>query len=201
MDAGRRATASGREIRNAPSAATPHLDAVVDRLAERVGGLIRFWGFGPHAGRVWALLYLSPRPLPAPELGARLGLSAGTVSQTLALLERWGVVRRFRAPGRKLLLCAGTADVWGSVMRVLGERETSLVRETSRLLERLLADVERARTAGEDASRAAYVEARLRALLRLSRAAETMMAALLVAGTLDLAPLRRLMRLVPQRKE
>jgi DNA-binding transcriptional regulator GbsR (MarR family) len=189
---GRRAAAAG--------AATLLLDGVVDRLAERVGELIRFWGFGPHAGRVWALLYLSPRPIPAPEIGARLRLSAGSVSQTLSLLERWGVVRRFRAPGRKLLLCAGTADVWGSVMRVLGERESGLVRETSLLLERLVADVGRARAAGEDAAQAAHVEARLRALLRLSRAAETMIAALLAAGTLDLAPLRRLMRLLPQGK-
>jgi DNA-binding transcriptional regulator GbsR (MarR family) len=200
-ETGRRAPGNGRgTFRAPPAAGTPRLDEVVDRLTERVGALIRFWGFGPHAGRVWALLYLSPRPLPAPEIGARLGLSAGTVSQTLSLLERWGVVRRFRAPGRKLLLCAGTADVWGSVMRVLGERETSLVRETTALLERLMLDVGRARAAGEDAMQAAHVEARLRGLLRLSRAAETMMAALLAAGTLDLGPLRRLMRLLPQGK-
>ncbi len=178
---------------------TSLLDGVVDRLADRIGVLIRFWGFGPHAGRVWALLYLSPRPLAATDIAARLRLSAGSVSQTLSLLERWGVVRRFRAPGRKLLLCAGTADVWSSVMRVLGEREAQMVRETTALLEELLGEAERARRAGENAAEAAHVEGRLRSLLRLSRAADAMMSALLAAGTLDLNPLRRLMRLVPGR--
>ena len=177
------------------------LDRVTDRLSERVGELIRFWGFGPHAGRVWTLLHLSPRPLPAPEIGARLGLSAGSASQTLSLLERWGVVRRYRAPGRKLLLCAETLDVWGSVMRVLGEREARMVREISALLEELLGEVAAARVEGADAARADHVEGRLRALLRLSRAAEAMLGALLAAGMLDLSPLRRLMRLLPRGKE
>jgi DNA-binding transcriptional regulator GbsR (MarR family) len=176
---------------------TARLDVVVDRLADRVGAMIRFWGFGPHAGRVWALLYLSPRPLAATDIAARLRLSAGSVSQTLSLLEHWGAVRRFRAPGRKLLLCAGTADVWSSVMRVLGEREAGMVRETTALLEELLGEAERARREGADAAESAHVESRLRGLLRLSRAAGAMMSALLAAGTLDLNPLRRLMRLVP----
>jgi HTH-type transcriptional regulator, glycine betaine synthesis regulator len=199
---GRESGSGGGARRGATaSGAALALDAVVDRLAERVGELIRFWGFGPHAGRVWTVLYLSPRPLAAPELAARLGLSAGSVSQTLSLLERWGVVRRYRAPGRKLLLCAGTGDVWRSVMRVLGEREARMVREASALFAELLAEVGRARAAGADPVRAGHVEVRLRAMLRLSRAAEAMLAALLAAGTLDLSPLRRLMRLVPHGKE
>jgi hypothetical protein len=53
---------------------------------------------------------------------------------------------------------------------------------------------------GEDAALATHVEVWRRALLRLSRAAETMIAALPASGTPDPAPPRRLMRLRPQGK-
>src|SRR5512147_2865907 len=97
-----RAASKPRPTAPAPSAAArpPAGDALLDdvesRLAAALGELIKFWGFGPHAGRVWAVLYLSPRPLSAPELAAGLHMSAGLLSQTLTLLERWGVVTRFR---------------------------------------------------------------------------------------------------------
>jgi DNA-binding transcriptional regulator GbsR (MarR family) len=175
------------------------LDALEDRLCDAMGGIIRFWGFGPHAGRVWALLYLDPRPLSAPEIARRLHLSAGSVSQTLTLLQRWGVVRRFRAPGRKLLLHTGTHDVWTSVARVLGEREAKMVRDLVDLLRDLLARTAAARAAGAAPERAAHVELRLRSLLRLARVAAGILEAMLAAGTLDLGPLRRVMRLATRR--
>jgi DNA-binding transcriptional regulator GbsR (MarR family) len=123
-------------------------------------------------------------------------MSAGSVSQTLRLLQRWGVVRRFRAPGRKLLLHTGTADVWTSVARVLGEREAKMVRDLAELLRDLAELVARARAAGADRDRVEHVDRRLRALGRLSRAALATLEAILAAGTLDLGPLRRVMRLV-----
>ena len=51
-----------------------------------------FWGFKHNMGRIWATLYLSERPLTARELKEGLGISVGSVSMTLAELERWGVV-------------------------------------------------------------------------------------------------------------
>lgn len=171
------------------------LDDLESRLAARIGELIQFWGFGPHAGRVWTVLYLSVKPLAASDIAARLRMSAGSVSQTLNLLGRWGVIQRFRAPGRRLLLHTDNDDVWTGVARVLGERELGLVRTTSGLLAGLVADVGRARAAGASEERVAHVERRLRSLLRLTRAAEAMLEALLAAATLDLGRLRALMRL------
>jgi DNA-binding transcriptional regulator GbsR (MarR family) len=177
------------------------LDRVEDRLCATVGDLIRFWGFGPRSGRVWALLYLSPGPLSAPEIGRRLRMSAGSVSQTLRLLQRWGVVRRFRTPGRKLVLNAGTANVWTSVTRVLDEREARMVRDAATLLTELLEATPRARAAGADPVRVEHVERRLRALRRLTRVGRAILEAILAAGTLDLGPLRRVMRLAVGRRE
>jgi len=171
------------------------LDDIEDRLCAIVGDFIRFWGFGPHSGRVWALLYLNPRPLSAPEIGRRLRMSAGSVSQTLRLLQRWGVVRRFRVPGRKLVLNMGTADVWTSVSRVLGEREARMVRDAAAVVRELIETLPAARAGGADPTRVAHVERRLRALGRLTRTARAILDAILAAGKLDVGPLRRMMRL------
>jgi DNA-binding transcriptional regulator GbsR (MarR family) len=177
------------------------LDDVEARLAAAIGGLIRFWGFGPHAGRVWTVLYLAARPLSAPELAARLHMSAGLLSQTLTLLERWGVVTRFRAPGRKLLLHAGAEDVWGTVTRVLARRELGMVRDLVTLTGSAAETARHARAAGADPGRAEHVERRVLALRRLARVGETLLTVLLGAGTLDLGRLRGAMRLVSRARE
>jgi DNA-binding transcriptional regulator GbsR (MarR family) len=174
------------------------LDEVEARIAACLGGLIRFWGFGPHAGRVWTVLYLSPRPLSAPELATRLRMSAGLLSQTLTLLERWGVVTRFRAPGRRLLLHAGTEDVWSIVTRVLSSRELGMVRDLVALAGTAAETARRARTTGADARRAEHVERRVLALRRLARVGETLLTVLLGVGKLDRGRLRGAMRLVSQ---
>ena len=197
---GRGATAGAPVMPAPPPAARGDalLDEVEARLAASLGGLIRFWGFGPHAGRVWTVLYLSARPLSAPELAARLRMSAGLLSQTLTLLERWGVVTRFRAPGRKLLLHAGAEDVWSTVTRVLSSRELSLVRDLVALTGTAAETARRARATGADARRAEHVERRVLALRRLARVGEALLTVLLSAGTLDLGRLRGAMQLVGQ---
>jgi DNA-binding transcriptional regulator GbsR (MarR family) len=182
----------------APARGDALLDDVEARVAEGIGGLIRFWGFGAHAGRVWAVLYLSSRPLSAPELATRLRMSAGLLSQTLTLLERWGVVTRFRAPGRKLLLHAGADDVWSTVTRVLSSRELGMVRELVTLTGNAADTARQARATGADPRRAEHVEHRVLALRRLARVGEALLTVLLAAGTLDLGRLRGAMKLVSQ---
>jgi DNA-binding transcriptional regulator GbsR (MarR family) len=174
------------------------LDDVEAHVAACLGGMIRFWGFGPHAGRVWTVLYLSPRPLSAPELATRLRMSAGLLSQTLILLERWGVVTRFRAPGRKLLLHAGAEDVWSTVTRVLSSRELGMVRELVALTGGAAETARRARATGADAPRAEHIERRVLALRRLARVGEALLTVLVAAGTLDVGRLRGAMQLVRQ---
>ena len=56
--------------------------------ADAVGALMELWGFRRQLGRAWAVLFLSDRPLAAPELCARLEISTGLLSMTLAELRR-----------------------------------------------------------------------------------------------------------------
>ncbi len=168
--------------RTRATVATPTLDGIEDRVGRHIAALIDFWGFGRHAGRVWTLLYLRPEPLAAPTIAVRLGMSAGSLSQTLRLLERWGAIRRQRVGHR--LLHAQNDDVWGSVVGVLNQREGRMVRETTALLGQSLKEIDAA--AHEAPERAAHMRLRLRALQRLSRAAEVLLGAIAAARALDL---------------
>ena len=67
---------------------------------DAVGNVIEFWGFKRNQGRVWAFLYLRGEAFSASAIEKQLELSKGGVSMLLRDLERWGVVRRVRAPGQ-----------------------------------------------------------------------------------------------------
>jgi HTH-type transcriptional regulator, glycine betaine synthesis regulator len=68
-------------------------------VADAVGELMELWGFRRQLGRIWAVLFLSERPLAAPDLCDRLRISTGLLSMSLAELRRWGVVRSAPVPG------------------------------------------------------------------------------------------------------
>ena len=82
-----------------------------------------FWGFRKNLGRIWSLLYLSPAPLTATELCEHLKLSTGSVSMALTELQRWGAVHKRFIVGDRRDHYEAEADIWGTVSRVMQQRE------------------------------------------------------------------------------
>lgn len=105
-------------------------------VAETIGRLMHFWGFKRPMGRAWTILYLSPQPLSAADLGERLSMSAGGISMTLSALEKWGCVERVWVPGERREYFRAEPDIWKMVQRVIAQRELGLVREFGETLER-----------------------------------------------------------------
>src|SRR5881394_1616455 len=87
------------------------------------GRIAEFWGFTRTMGRTFGLLYLSREPLPQAEIQARLGISAGSASMTLAALGRWGVVHRIWVRGQRREHYQAETDFWKMISGVLNERE------------------------------------------------------------------------------
>ncbi len=96
-------------------------------VLELVGEVIEFWGFRKILGQVWAALYLSGRPMSAPELQRELKASAGAISLALGDLKRWGVVTQTWRPGYRGILYLPETDFWKMVSRVVRERELTVV--------------------------------------------------------------------------
>lgn len=144
---------------------------------------MHFWGFKRPMGRIWTLLYLSPTPLSAAEVGARLKMSAGAISMALTELETWGCVVRSWVPGERRDYFVAEPSVWKMVQRVLEERELRLVRDFGAALD----DATRAvSTAEEDPSgELSYKRARLGHLRDLARTGETLIEALVSGSAVD----------------
>jgi DNA-binding transcriptional regulator GbsR (MarR family) len=178
-----------------PAAARPSpLQRADLAAADAVGAMMELWGFRRQLGRVWAVLFLSERPLAAPELCARLAISTGLLSMSLAELRRWGVVRPIAVPGSRKEHYEAETNVWRLVARVLREREKRAVEAALAAFEGALADARSALGDLDPAVKAAarFKARRLELLAGLSRAALNVLNVLVASGLADAGPLKML---------
>lgn len=169
-------------------------ELVERRVVDLIGRLMEFWGFKAVLGRVWAVLYLSPSPLSAAELGERLSVSAGAISMALGELQKWGVVRKAWRPGERRDYYEPETRIWKMVSRVLRERELTLVTEVIATFESALKQTAQARgrATPEEKRRLRFVERRLQTLLTLARVGEGLLNLLASGEPIDPQPLKRL---------
>ena len=168
------------------------LSRVELKVADAIGSLMELWGFRRQLGRIWAVLFLSERPLAAPELCDRLEISTGLLSMSLAELRHWGVVRSVSIPGDRKEHFEAETDIWMLVRRVLSERERSVVQGALGVAEESLAEM-RAALADVDPqvkTVARHRVRRLEQLVALCRTGLLLLDTLLEGARLDVGPLK-----------
>jgi DNA-binding transcriptional regulator GbsR (MarR family) len=186
--------AAPRQARTPPTA----LQRADLAVGDAVGAIVELWGFKRQLGRVWAVLFLAERPLAAPELCARLEISTGLLSMSLAELRRWGVVRSVAVPGDRKEHYEPETNVWRLVARVLREREQRAVEGALAAFEAALRDV-RGALADPDPqvkTAARFKARRIELLVDLSRAALNVLRVLLESARADAGPIKLLSELV-----
>jgi DNA-binding transcriptional regulator GbsR (MarR family) len=161
-------------------------------VADAVGALMEFWGFRRQLGRVWAVLFLSERPLAAPELCDRLRISTGLLSMSLGELRRWGVVRAVAVPGDRKEHFEAETNVWRMVARVLREREKAAIEGALATFERALSDLRAAASDVDPGVKAAarFRVRRLEHLADLSRSALGLLRVLIDSARVDAGPIK-----------
>jgi DNA-binding transcriptional regulator GbsR (MarR family) len=155
-------------------------------VADTVGRLMEFWGFKRPMGRMWTLLYLSPEPLGAAEIGAELKMSAGAVSMALGELVKWGAVKKSWRPGERRDFYEAETSIGKLVQRVLRERELTLVREFAEALGRAEAELPETTTIAPEALE--FKRERLQQLRALSQLGEGLLRALVSGQSIDPTP-------------
>jgi DNA-binding transcriptional regulator GbsR (MarR family) len=78
------------------------------------------WGVNRTVGQIYALLYLSDRPLNAEEIVEALGVSRSNVSMGLKELDSWRLVRKRHLPADRRDHFETPDDVW-EILRILAE--------------------------------------------------------------------------------
>jgi DNA-binding transcriptional regulator GbsR (MarR family) len=163
-------------------------------VADAIGELMELWGFRRQLGRLWAVLFLSERPLAAPDLCERLQISTGLLSMSLSELRGWGVVRSIAVPGDRKEHFEAETNIWSLVRRVLAERERRAIESALTTVEVALRDVKGALADVDPGVKAAarFRLQRLEQLAQLCRVGQNLLKMLLDSARVDIAPLKLL---------
>jgi DNA-binding transcriptional regulator GbsR (MarR family) len=92
------------------------------------------WGINRTVAQVHALLFLSPKPLPADEISTTLSVARSNVSTSLRELQGWGIVSLVHVLGDRRDHFQTTKDVWEIFRTVSEERKRREIDPTLRVL-------------------------------------------------------------------
>jgi DNA-binding transcriptional regulator GbsR (MarR family) len=135
------------------------LTPVQERFILHWGEMGTKWGINRTVAQIHALLFISPRPLPAEDIAETLGVARSNVSTSLRELQGWGIVRRVHVMGDRRDHFDSLKDVWELFRTIAEERKKREVNPTLSVLRECIAEVDKAEQPDE------YTEARLRELL------------------------------------
>lgn len=97
-----------------------NLSPIVQTFVLHFGEMGNRWGINRTVGQIYALLYVSPRPLNADEIAEALGFSRSNVSMGLKELESWRLVRLQHLPNDRREYFSTPEDIW-AIFRTLAE--------------------------------------------------------------------------------
>ena len=96
------------------------LPALTQSFVLHFGEMGGRWGINRTVGQIYALLFVSDRPLHADDITEKLGVSRSNVSMGLRELQAWRLVRLEHLPGDRRDYFSAPQDVW-SIFRTLAE--------------------------------------------------------------------------------
>jgi DNA-binding transcriptional regulator GbsR (MarR family) len=92
------------------------------------------WGINRTVAQVHALLFISPKPVPADEIAETLAVARSNVSTSLRELQGWGIVRVVHVLGDRRDHFETSKDVWEIFRTVSEERKRREIDPTLRVL-------------------------------------------------------------------
>ncbi len=119
------------EQTNVPQTA---LTPVAQKFILHWGEMGTKWGINRTVAQVHALLFLSPKPVPADEIAETLSVARSNVSTSLRELQGWGIVRVVHVLGDRRDHFETFKDVWEIFRTVSEERKRREIDPTLRVL-------------------------------------------------------------------
>jgi len=99
------------------------------------------WGINRTVAQVHALLFLSPKPMPADVISETLSVARSNVSTSLRELQGWGIVRVVHVLGDRRDHFETVKDVWEIFRTVSEERKRREIDPTLRVLNECVQEV------------------------------------------------------------
>jgi DNA-binding transcriptional regulator GbsR (MarR family) len=136
----------------------PQLTPVQEKFVLHWGTMGQQWGINRTVAQIHALLFISPKPLPAEEIADTLRVARSNVSNSLRELESWGVIRTASVIGDRRDHFESLQDVWELFRVIVEERKRREFDPTLALLRECVAESEKSKVD-------AFTHARLSQLL------------------------------------
>jgi DNA-binding transcriptional regulator GbsR (MarR family) len=96
------------------------LSPLVHAFVSHFGEMGSRWGINRTVGQIYALIYVSPRPLHADDIAEALEFSRSNVSMGVKELQAWRLVKLLHQPGDRREYFEAPGDAW-EVFRPLAE--------------------------------------------------------------------------------
>jgi DNA-binding transcriptional regulator GbsR (MarR family) len=115
-----------------------NLPPLVSAFVLHFGEMGSRWGINRTVGQIYALLYLSEKPLNAEQIAESLGFSRSNVSMGLKELDGWRLIRHQHLPGDRRDYYSAPDDVWEIVRTLVEERRKREIEPTLTMLRGVL---------------------------------------------------------------
>src|SRR6266481_1570212 len=121
------------------------LSPVAQKFILHWGEMGTRWGINRTVAQIHALLFLSPRPRPAEEIAATLGIARSNVSNSLRELQNWGSVRVVHILGDRRDHFESMKDVFEMFRVIARERKRREVDPTVQVLQQSIAEISKSK--------------------------------------------------------
>jgi len=111
-----------------------NLPPLTQRFVLHFGEMGSRWGINRTVGQIYALLYVSAKPLNADEVGEALNFSRSNVSMGLKELQSWSLVRLIHQPNDRREYFQAPEDVWAIFRTLATERRKREIDPTLSML-------------------------------------------------------------------
>lgn len=99
------------------------LSPVAEKFILHWGELGTRWGINRTVAQIYALLFVSPKPLHAEDIAETLSVARSNVSTSLRELQGWGIVRVVHVLGDRKDHYECMKDVWEMIRTIVRERK------------------------------------------------------------------------------
>lgn len=176
------------QIEGKTEKAGSQLDMVRDNFVESIGQLSASLGLSRLAGQLYAMLYISGRPLSLDDMVETLKISKGNASVNIRELEKWGAVKKVWVKGSRKDFYEAELDVFKVVSSRLKEglhRRLSETWEAITRVEKLLEESNSSLSEQDKQTLKAYKE-RIKKVKELHNMAQGMLRVVSKAGSISL---------------
>ena len=111
-----------------------NLPPLTQRFVLHFGEMGSRWGINRTVGQIYALLYVSAKPLNADEVGEALSFSRSNVSMGLKELQSWNLVKLIHQPNDRREYFQAPEDVWAIFRTLANERRKREIDPTLSML-------------------------------------------------------------------